>query len=55
MSKMIEALKARAEKAQNRKRLTPEEIRERLHNSEFFKRLKEAQEKKLNAFNKKEE
>lgn len=55
MSKMIEALKARAEKAQNRKRLTPEEIRERLHNSEFFKRLKEAQEKKLNALNKKEE
>ena len=52
---MIEALKARAEKAQNRKRLTPEEIRERLHNSEFFKRLKEAQEKNLNALNKKEE
>jgi hypothetical protein len=54
MSKMIEALKARAEKA-HRKPLTPEEIRERLHNSEFFKRLKEAQEKKLNALNKKEE
>ena len=48
---MIEALKARAD----RKPLTPEEIRERLHNSEFFKRLKEAQEKKLNALNKKEE
>lgn len=55
MSKMIEALKARAEKAQNRKPLTPEEIRERLRNSEFFKRLKEAQEKKLNSLNKKEE
>lgn len=55
MSKMIEALKARASMAQNRKRLTPEEIRERLHNSEFFKRLKEAQEKKLNSLNKKEE
>lgn len=55
MSKMIEALKARAEKAQNRKHLTPEELREKLHNSEFFKRLKEAQEKKLNAFNKEEE
>lgn len=55
MSKMIAALKARAEKAQNRKPLTKEEIRERLHNSEFFKRLKEAQEKKLNALNKKEE
>jgi hypothetical protein len=52
---MFEALKARASMAQNRKRLTPEEIRERLHNSEFFKRLKEAQEKKLNALNKKEE
>lgn len=52
---MFEALKARASMAQNRKRLTPEEIRERLHNSEFFKKLKEAQEKKLNALNKKEE
>lgn len=51
MSRMIEALKARAD----RKRLTPEEIRERLHNSEFFKKFKEAQEKKLNALNKKEE
>lgn len=51
----LEALKARAEKAQNRKPLTPEEIRVRLHNSEFFKRLKEAQEKKLNSLNKKEE
>jgi hypothetical protein len=50
MSKMIEALKARAD----RKRLTPEEIRERLHNSEFFKRLKEAQEKKLNSLKKEE-
>jgi hypothetical protein len=54
MSKMIEALKARAEKA-HRKPLTPEEIRERLHNSEFFKRLKEAQEKKLNAIKMDEE
>lgn len=52
---MFEALKARASMAQNRKRLTPEEIREKLHNSEFFKRLKEAQEKKLNVLNKKEE
>lgn len=51
----FEALKARASMVQNRKPLTPEEIRERLHNSEFFKRLKEAQEKKLNALNKKEE
>lgn len=51
----FEALKDRAEKARNRKPLTKEEIREKLHNSEFFKRLKEAQEKKLNALNKKEE
>lgn len=52
---MFEALKARASMAQNRKPLTPEEIREKLHNSEFFKKLKEAKEKKLNALNKKEE
>jgi hypothetical protein len=54
MNKMIESLKARAEKAQNRKPLTPEEIRERLHNSAFFKKLKEAQEKKLNSLKKEE-
>lgn len=54
MNKMIEALKARAEKVQNRKRLTPEEIRERLMNSPFFKRIKEAQEAKLNAEKKEE-
>lgn len=52
---MFEALKARASMAQNRKPLTPEEIREKLHNSDFFKKLKEAKEKKLNALNKKEE
>lgn len=52
---MFEALKARASMAQNRKPLTPEEIREKLRNSEFFKKLKEAKEKKLNALNKKEE
>jgi hypothetical protein len=44
---MIEALKARASMAQNRKTLTPEEIRERFHNSEFFKKLKEAKEKAI--------
>lgn len=48
---MLEVLKARAEKAKNRKPLTKEEIRERLHNSTFFKKLKEAQ-KKLNELNK---
>ena len=50
---MFGVLKARA--ITQRKPLTKEEIRERLHNSEFFKRLKEAQEKKLNSLNKKEE
>ena len=46
-SKMMEALKARALKA--RKPMTDEEkakIRERFRNSEFFKIIKSAQEKK---------
>ena len=55
MNKMIEALKARAEKAQNRKRLTPEEIRERLHKSEVFKKLMEANKERMAVINKKEE
>lgn len=55
MNRMIEALKARAEKAQNRKRLTPEEIRERLHKSEVFKKLMEANKEKMDILNKKEE
>ena len=55
MNRMIEALKARAEKAQNRKRLTPEEIRERLHNSEIFKKLMEANKERMAVINKKEE
>ena len=55
MNKMIEALKARAEKAQNRKRLTPEEIRERLHKSEIFKKMMEANKERMNVINKKEE
>ena len=55
MNKMIEALKARAAKAQNRKRLTPEEIRERLHNSEIFKKMMEANKERMNVINKKEE
>ena len=55
MNRMIEALKARAEKAQNRKRLTPEEIRERLHNSEVFKKLMEANKERMAVINKKEE
>lgn len=48
-SKMMEALKARALKA--RKPMTDEEkakIRERFRNSEFFKIIKSAQEKKTN-------
>lgn len=55
MNRMIEALKARAEKVQNRKRLTPEEIRERLHNSEVFKKLMEANKERMAVINKKEE
>lgn len=55
MNRMIEALKARAAKAQNRKRLTPEEIRERLHKSEIFKKMMEANKERMNVLNKKEE
>lgn len=55
MNRMIEALKARAEKAQNRKRLTPEEIRERLHNSEIFKKMMEANKERMNVINNKKE
>lgn len=51
---MLEVLKARTERAKNRKPLTPEEVRERVKNSPLIKRLKEAQEKKTN-LNKKEE
>lgn len=51
---MLEVLKARTERAKNRKPLTPEEVRERVKNSPLIKRLKEAQEKKMN-LNKKEE
>lgn len=45
MSKMIEALKARAEKQKNRKQLTPEEMRERIENSPMMKKLREAKAK----------
>ena len=45
MNKMIEALKARASMAQNRKPLTPEEVRERVKNSSFFKKIEEMKEK----------
>lgn len=45
MSKMIKALKARAEKAQNRKQLTSEEMRERIENSPMMKKLREAKSK----------
>lgn len=53
-SNMLEVLKARTERAKNRKPLTPEEVRERVKNSPLIKMLKEAQEKKMN-LNKKEE
>ena len=52
---MLEVLKARAERAKNRKPLTPEEVRERVRNTPLFKMLKEAKEKKMNELNKKEE
>lgn len=51
---MLEVLKVRAEKAKNRKPLTPEGIRERMKNSPIFKMIKEAQAKKISNFNKKE-
>lgn len=51
---MLEVLKARAERAKNRKPLTPEEVRERVKNSHFFKKIEEMKEK-MNELNKKEE
>lgn len=50
---MLEVLKARAERVKNRKPLTPEEIRERMKNSPFFKKIEEMK-KKMN-LSKKEE
>lgn len=52
---MLEVLKARAERAKNRKPLTPEEVRERVRNTPLFKMLREVQEKKMNELNNKEE
>lgn len=51
---MLEVLKARAERAKNRKPLTPEEVRERVKNSSFFKKIEEMKEK-MSELNKKEE
>lgn len=51
---MLEVLKARAERAKNRKPLTPEEVRERVKNSSFFKKIEEMKEK-MNELNKEEE
>ena len=51
---MLEVLKARAERAKNRKPLTPEEVRERVKNSHFFKKIEEMKEK-MNELNNKEE
>lgn len=45
-NKLIEALKTRTEQMKNRRPLTPEEVRERLRNSEHFKKLVEAFKKK---------
>lgn len=51
---MLEAFKTRAERAKNRKPLTPEEVKERVKNSSFFKKIEEMKEK-INKLNKKEE
>lgn len=40
-----EAVKKIMEKIKNKKPLSKEEIREKIHNSDFFKRLKEVAEK----------
>ena len=45
MNRMIEALKARAEKVQAIKSRTPEEIRKQVENSPLMKRLKEGKAK----------
>ena len=45
MNRMIEALKARAEKVQAIKSRTPEEIRKQVENSPLMKRLKEGKTK----------
>lgn len=51
-SNMFDILKVRA--VTQRKPLTKEEIREKIRNSEFFKKLKEAQLQKLNTLKKEE-
>lgn len=51
-SNMFDVLKART--ITQRKPLTKEEIREKIRNSEFFKKLKEAQMQKLNTLKKEE-
>lgn len=45
MNRMIEALKARAEKVQAIKSRTPEEIRKQVENSPLMKRLREGKAK----------
>lgn len=45
MNRMIEALKARAEKVQAIKSRTPEELRKQIENSPLMKRLKEGKAK----------
>lgn len=51
---MLEALKARAEKAKaKRKEISKEEAKKIIEGSAFFKALKEARERKLNKLNEK--
>lgn len=49
--RIIEAIKKRMEEIKNRKSLSKEELKEKIRNSAFFKRLKETQER-MNAINK---
>lgn len=42
---MLEALRVRAEQTQQRKPLTSGELKERIANSEFFKRIKANKDK----------
>lgn len=55
MNRMLEALKARAEQQKTRKHLTAEEMREKIRNSDFFKKHIQGERMRRNIFNKKEE
>lgn len=55
MNRMLEALKARAEQQKTRKHLTAEEMREKIRNSDFFKKHIQGERMRRSIFNKKEE